>query len=120
MHALPRSRLGFGFFASMSSSAARVGGGGGRDPSNNPAVGRLRELVQRGDAAGEDGSGSPPRSLCLSLVVVGWGLGGVGIEERGGGGFLGLGHGIACAGGGGCGRIGSLSWGRVVGEICLA
>uniref|UniRef100_A0A0E0IPF5 Methyltransferase domain-containing protein n=3 Tax=Oryza TaxID=4527 RepID=A0A0E0IPF5_ORYNI len=51
MHALPRSRLGFGFFASMSSSAARVGGGGGRDPSNNPAVGRLRELVQRGDAA---------------------------------------------------------------------
>uniref|UniRef100_A0A0E0L805 Methyltransferase domain-containing protein n=1 Tax=Oryza punctata TaxID=4537 RepID=A0A0E0L805_ORYPU len=58
MHALPRSRLGFGF-ASMSSSAARVGGGGGggggggRDPSNNPAVGRLRELVQRGDA--EDG-----------------------------------------------------------------
>lgn len=83
MHALPRSRLGFGFFASMSSSAARVGGGGGRDPSNNPAVGRLRELVQRGDAAGEDGSGSPPRSLCLSLVVVGWGLGGVGIEERG-------------------------------------
>ncbi|BAF18757.1 Os06g0153900 [Oryza sativa Japonica Group] len=35
----------------MSSSAARVGGGGGRDPSNNPAVGRLRELVQRGDAA---------------------------------------------------------------------
>uniref|UniRef100_A0A0E0A578 Uncharacterized protein n=1 Tax=Oryza glumipatula TaxID=40148 RepID=A0A0E0A578_9ORYZ len=69
MHALPRSRLGFGFFASMSSSAARVGGGGGggRDPSNNPAVGRLRELVQRGDAAAvekakqiSDQEGGPP------------------------------------------------------------
>uniref|UniRef100_A0A0D9WM18 Methyltransferase domain-containing protein n=1 Tax=Leersia perrieri TaxID=77586 RepID=A0A0D9WM18_9ORYZ len=57
MHALSR-RVYFGFgggFASrarMSSPAARVGGGGGvRDPSENPAVGRLRELVKCGEAA---------------------------------------------------------------------
>ncbi|KAF0901484.1 hypothetical protein E2562_003479 [Oryza meyeriana var. granulata] len=59
MHALSR-RVRFGFASrapmsssSSSSSAAAAGrvAAGGRDPSENPAVGRLRELVQRGDAA---------------------------------------------------------------------
>ncbi|XP_040381548.1 probable thiol methyltransferase 2 isoform X2 [Oryza brachyantha] len=64
MHAalsrVARVGVGFGFgvvarappmSSSASAAAAGRGRGGARDPSENPAVGRLRELVQRGDEA---------------------------------------------------------------------
>ncbi|KAL5199884.1 hypothetical protein ABZP36_021087 [Zizania latifolia] len=57
MHALSRvGRLGFASSRALLGSPAARMSAGARDPSKNPAVGRLRELVQRDSAVGWDKS----------------------------------------------------------------